>query len=62
MRLVSYRGASDHGVRIGALTDDGLVDLSEELGLTSMRQLLDQGLVGKAEDLAESGNASRMEY
>ena len=60
MRLVSYRGSSDHGIKIGALTDDGLVDLSEGLGLTSMRQLLDQGLVGKAEDLAESGSAPRV--
>ena len=42
MRLVSYRSAADPGVRIGALLEEGLVDLSEGLGLTSMRQLLDE--------------------
>ncbi|MGI9364274.1 MAG: fumarylacetoacetate hydrolase family protein [Rhizobiaceae bacterium] len=58
--MVSYTGTSNHGVRIGALTDNGLVDLSDGLRLTSMRQLLDQGLVGKAEDLADSGSAPRV--
>ncbi|MEP0944926.1 MAG: fumarylacetoacetate hydrolase family protein [Rhizobiaceae bacterium] len=60
MRLVSYRSAADHGVRIGALLDEGLVDLSEGLGLTSMRQLLDENRVAEAEDLAHSGNAPRV--
>lgn len=60
MRLVSYRSAASHGARIGALLDDGLVDLSEGLGVTSMRQLLDDGRVAEAEDLAHSGNAPKV--
>ena len=60
MRLVSYRSAADPGVRIGALLEEGLVDLSEGLGLTSMRQLLDEGRVQQAEDLADSGNAPKV--
>lgn len=60
MRLVSYRSAADPGVRIGALLEEGLVDLSEGLGLTSMRQLLDEGRVQQAEDLADSGTAPKV--
>jgi 2-keto-4-pentenoate hydratase/2-oxohepta-3-ene-1,7-dioic acid hydratase in catechol pathway len=60
MRLVSYRSAANHGVKIGALLDDGLVDLSEGLGITSMRQLLDEGRVAEAEDLADSGSAPKV--
>jgi 2-keto-4-pentenoate hydratase/2-oxohepta-3-ene-1,7-dioic acid hydratase in catechol pathway len=58
MRLVSYRGGSDHSVRIGAIIDGELRDLSEGLGITSMRALLDRGLVNSAEELVDSGNAS----
>lgn len=57
MRLVSYTSAMHRGVRIGAMLDDGLVDLSEGLGQHSMRQLLDDGAVKEAEELAESGKA-----
>ncbi len=39
------------------MLDDGLVDLSEGLGQHSMRQLLDDGAVKEAEELAESGKA-----
>ncbi|MCJ8310783.1 MAG: fumarylacetoacetate hydrolase family protein [Hyphomicrobiales bacterium] len=60
MRLVSYRSAADPGVRIGALLEEGLVDLSEGLGLTSMRQLLNEGRVKQAEDLADSGTAPKV--
>jgi 2-keto-4-pentenoate hydratase/2-oxohepta-3-ene-1,7-dioic acid hydratase in catechol pathway len=57
MRLVSYKSALDHGVRIGAIEDGQLMDLSEGLGVTSMRSLLDQAKVGAAEQLADSGDA-----
>jgi len=60
MRLVSYTSAMHRGVRIGAMLDDGLVDLSEGLGQHSMRQLLDDGKVAAAEELAESGQAHRV--
>lgn len=60
MKLVSYRSAADHGVKIGAMMDEGLVDLSAGLGITSMRQLLDEGKVGAAEDLAYGGNAPKV--
>jgi len=60
MKLVSYRSASDHGVKIGAMLDDALVDLSAGLDITSMRQLLDEGKVGLAEDLAYGGDAAKV--
>ena len=56
MRLVTYNTASHSGPRIGAMTESGLVDLSNGLGITSVRQLLNDGLVAKAESLAESGD------
>ena len=60
MRLVSYRSTAEHDVRIGALRDDGLIDLSQGLGITSMRQLLDESRVAEAEELTYSGATARV--
>ncbi len=58
MRLVTYRSATQSG--IGALTDDGLFDLSEALGTSSMRNFLNDGLIGKAEDLLDAGQLPKI--
>ncbi len=58
MRLVTYNTAAHNGPRIGAITDRGLVDLSEGLEQTSVRKLLEDGLLEKAEALAD--NAERL--
>lgn len=58
MRLVTYRSATKSG--IGAHTDDGLFDLSEALGTSSMREFLNDGLIGKAEDLLDAGQLPKI--
>ena len=62
MRLVTFRSANQGGPRIGAMTDEGLTDLSDELGVTSMRQLLDQQLLKKAERLADAATTTVSDY
>lgn len=58
MRLVTYRSATKSG--IGAHTDDGLFDLSEALGTSSMREFLNDSLIGKAEDLLDAGQLPKV--
>lgn len=58
MRLVTYRSSTQSG--IGALTDDGLFDLSEALGTSSMREFLNDGLIGKAENLLDAGQLPKI--
>ncbi|MFD0915765.1 fumarylacetoacetate hydrolase family protein [Pseudahrensia aquimaris] len=49
MRLVTYSSANLGGPRIGAMTEEGLVDLTEACGVTSMRAFLEDGLQAKAQ-------------
>lgn len=61
MRLVSYKNFQSNSVCIGAmLDDDSLVDLSEALGITSMRALLESGRLKEAEEIADSGSAPKI--
>lgn len=58
MRLVSYHSSQQDGVRIGAATDEGLVDLTDALGgLRSVRQLLADDRLAEAEAASESADA-----
>ncbi len=53
MRLVTYHGGAEAGARLGAMTERGLIDLTGKLGLTSVKQLLEQERLPEAEDIAE---------
>ncbi|MGI9354791.1 MAG: fumarylacetoacetate hydrolase family protein [Rhizobiaceae bacterium] len=53
MRLVSYHGGAEAGVRLGAVTDHGLVDLTTKLELTSVKQLLTDERLREAKDIVE---------
>ena len=53
MRLVSYHGGAEAGVRLGAMTERGLVDLTGKLGMTSVKQLLADERMRDAEDTVE---------
>ncbi|MEE9314895.1 MAG: fumarylacetoacetate hydrolase family protein [Rhizobiaceae bacterium] len=55
MRLVSYSSSTHSETRIGAMIDDALHDLSEGLGIVSMRELLESGRIKDAEALVDSG-------
>ena len=57
MRLVSYTSSTTSGIRIGAMVDDRLFDLSEGLGLTSMKELIETERIEDGEQLVESGKA-----
>ncbi len=57
MRLVTYHGGAEAGARLGAMTERGLIDLTGKLGLTSVRQLLEQERLREAEDIAEDVSA-----
>ena len=53
MRLLSYHTGSKPGVQIGAMTENGLIDLTDRLGTNSVKQLLADERLSEAKDLAE---------
>lgn len=58
MKLVSYHSSQQDGVRLGAVREDGLVDLTDPLGgLRSVRQLLGEDRLAEADALSDSGEA-----
>ena len=57
MRLAAYTSPRNAIAHIGAMTDDGLFDLSEGLGETSMRRLLSDQRLPEAEQLMDNGTA-----
>ncbi|MDD9910908.1 MAG: fumarylacetoacetate hydrolase family protein [Ahrensia sp.] len=57
MRLVTYHCGATPGARLGAMTERRLIDLTEPLGETSVRKLLNDGRMTEAEDAADSPNA-----
>ncbi len=56
MRLVIFTSANHSGPRIGAVVDEGVADLSDAVGETSMRRVLNEGLLDKAKRAFEAGD------
>ncbi len=57
MKLGTFRLKNSDTVHVGVLADGGLIDLTEAVGVTSLKSLLSNGLegLGKVRDLVQRG-------